>query len=151
MGRLETDRIREQTTGDDSRPNPQAMGFPPHRTGATAACGFMILYAAAHHLTGDYGLFGLSNDAVRSAAHFYGYGALALLLSKALFNQYLLVWIISVLTATVEEIHQIVVPCRCACLEDWGLNVAGIILFPPSRVCRRTYHCRMPNAECRML
>ncbi len=96
---------------------------------AAALTGFVVLYAAARQFAGDMDMLGLSDEVVRTIAHFTVYGTLALLMAKALFNHYLLCWIITILLATGEEIHQLFVPFRFACPQDWMVNVAGISMF----------------------
>ena len=96
---------------------------------AAAICGFGVLYLAARQFDGEYAFFGLSDNAIRAMAHFTVYGTLALLTAKALFNQYLLAWIISVLLSTGEEIRQLFIPYRFGSVGDWMINVAGITLF----------------------
>ena len=94
-----------------------------------AATGFAVLYLAARQFDGNYGLLGLSDEAIRGCGHFVVYGCLALLTAKALFNEYLLAGVLSVWLATGEEIHQLFVRYRFACIEDWVINVAGISTF----------------------
>ena len=94
-----------------------------------AVAGFAVLYLAARRFDGNYGLLGLSDEAVRRFAHFVVYGGLALLTAKALFNEYLLAGVLSVLLATGEEIHQLFVPYRFASMHDWAINMAGVSTF----------------------
>lgn len=94
-----------------------------------AVLGFTTLYVAAGRFGFDAGIMGLSDDAVRTIAHFTVYGSLAFLLARALRNWHLLAWLISVLAATGEEINQLFINWRFSCIEDWMLNVAGITTF----------------------
>lgn len=96
---------------------------------ATALVGFGVLYVGARLFTGDYGVAGLSDDAIRTMAHFGVYGTLALLLAAALRGRGLLAWLLTVLLATAEETHQLFVQFRFACIGDWLVNVAGISAF----------------------
>jgi len=118
-------------------------GLLLHRLGPLAiACGgFAILYVAARQFTGDYGLIGLSDNAVRSIAHFTVFGGLALLMAKALFGQYLLCWVISVLLATGDEIHQLFIKFRFAGIEDWLINGVGISTFLLAGFLLDQLHC----------
>jgi len=94
-----------------------------------AAAGFGVLFLAAQSLGFDLEVAGISDEAVRPIAHFSVYGALAVLLAKALWRQHLLAWLIAVLLATGEDVHQLFVPSRYATLTDWAVNVAGITAF----------------------
>ena len=96
---------------------------------SVALAGFTLLYLAARSFAGDYGVIGLSDDTIRAIAHFTVYGSLALVLAKALFNQFLLCWSISIALATGEEIHQLFVAYRFASTGDWMINLAGISVF----------------------
>ena len=95
----------------------------------TALWGFALLYLAARAFDGDYTVVGFSDNAVRLMAHFPVYGSLALLLAKALCNQYLLAWLISTVAATGEETHQLFVPFRFSSVEDWSVHMLGITVF----------------------
>ena len=94
-----------------------------------AASGFSVLYFAARALGFEVQVAGISDQDVRPIAHFCVYGVLALILAKALWNQYLLAGLIAVLLATGEEVHQLFVPFRYAGVSDWLINVAGITAF----------------------
>lgn len=94
-----------------------------------AVFGFTFLYVAAGRLGFDAGFMGLSDDTVRTIAHFTVYGSLAFMLARALRNWHLLVWLVSVLAATGEEINQLFINWRFSCVQDWMLNVAGITTF----------------------
>jgi len=94
-----------------------------------ASAGFGILYFAASLFTGDYGFAGLTDDAVRTVAHFSVYGLLAAILARAIGRRHLLAWLIAALLATSEEIHQLFVPYRFACVGDWTTNMLGITAF----------------------
>jgi hypothetical protein len=95
---------------------------------AIAAAGFGTLYFASPFFAGDYGVAGLSDDFVRDVAHVVVYGTLAATLGWAL-SWRTLAWLLSVLCASAEEVHQLFIPWRFGCLGDWCLNVAGITLF----------------------
>ncbi len=95
---------------------------------ALAATGGAVLYFAASLFIGDYGLVGLDDDAVRAIAHFCVYGALAVFVAKALWNLHALAWLLTVLFATAEELHQLFVQYRFACVGDWSINVLGITI-----------------------
>ena len=94
-----------------------------------AAAGFGVLFLAARSLGFDLEVAGISDEDVRPFAHFCVYGSLAVLLAKALWRQHLLAWLIAVVLATGEEVHQLFVPFRYATLTDWAVNIAGITVF----------------------
>lgn len=96
---------------------------------AVAACGFGVLYTAARALGFEVQVAGVSDAAVRPVAHFCVYGMLAVLVAKALWDQHLLAWLIAIVLATGEEIHQLFVPLRYAGIGDWLVNLAGITAF----------------------
>lgn len=94
-----------------------------------AAGGFAVLYLAASRFVGDMGLAGLSDEQVRAVCHFSVYGLLAAAVARALSGHHLAAWLITVVLATGEEVHQFYVPSRFACVDDWLMNVAGITTF----------------------
>ena len=94
-----------------------------------AVTGFAVLYLAARSLGVDLEVAGITDEHIRPIAHFCVYGSLAWLLAKALWGQHLLAWLIVVLLATGEEVHQLFVPFRYADMADWTINVAGITVF----------------------
>jgi len=94
-----------------------------------AASAFATLFAAASWFIGDMGVVGLSDNAVRSVAHFTVYGTLAALVARSLWNMHLLAWLIVTLAATAEEVHQLFVQYRFASVGDWAINIAGITVF----------------------
>ncbi len=96
--------------------------------GITVA-GFAVLYRAAKVFGGDYAVLGFSDDMVRAASHFMGYGMLALLLSAAMGHWRLATWLIILLLAGTDEIHQLFIPGRYCSLGDWTINVAGVTCF----------------------
>jgi hypothetical protein len=106
-----------------------------------ATSAFATLFAAASWFIGDMGIAGLSDNAVRTCAHFTVYGTLAALVARSLWNMHLLAWLIVTLAATAEEIHQLFVQYRFACVDDWLVNMAGITVF--LLISART----MPNAK----
>jgi len=99
--------------------------------GVLAAGGFLTLLLRPQWFTADAGILGLSDLAVRSVAHLCVYGTLAVLLCHGLFRGRLILlgWLISVLLATAEEIHQLFVPYRFGCLRDWAIDMVGITCF----------------------
>ena len=88
-----------------------------------------VLYAASSQFTGDYGLPGISEHTVRGVAHFLVYGTLALMVAAALYRWHLAAWLICILLATGEEVHQLFVPGRFCSMGDWLINVCGITFF----------------------
>lgn len=88
-----------------------------------------MLYLAARALGFEVQVAGISDQDIRPIAHFCVYGLLALLLAKALWDQYLLAWLIAIVLATGEEVHQLFVPFRYAGVTDWLINFAGITVF----------------------
>ncbi len=88
-----------------------------------------VLYAASSQFTGDYGLPGISEYAVRGVAHFFVYGTLALMVAAALCRWHLATWLACILIATGEEVHQLFVPGRFCSMADWIINVCGITFF----------------------
>lgn len=113
---------------------------------AAATAAFGVLYFAARLFIGDYGLLGLDDNAIRSIAHFCVYGTLGLIVARALWNMATLAWLITVLFATAEELHQLFVQYRFACVEDWAMNVAGITAFLAAARCYRCF-ARNNNAN----
>jgi hypothetical protein len=93
-----------------------------------ALAGFGTLYFGSSWFAGSYGVAGLSDDFVRDCAHVIVYGTLAAILGWAL-SWRTLAWLISVICATAEEVHQLFVPWRYGCVTDWLLNLTGITLF----------------------
>ena len=94
-----------------------------------ALSGFAVLYAASGHFAGDYELPGISEHTVRGVAHFSVYGMLALMVAAALGRWHLAAWLICILLATVEEVHQLFIPGRFCSMGDWIINACGITFF----------------------
>ncbi|MAE63789.1 MAG: hypothetical protein CMJ18_05910 [Phycisphaeraceae bacterium] len=108
--------------------NVSIAGQRTRRLAALAICatGFTVLFAGAKHLAGDLSVAGLSDEFIRGMAHFCGFGLLALILARAIGQRFLLAWLVSMVLATGEEVHQLVVPFRCSCPGDWLINAMGI-------------------------
>jgi hypothetical protein len=94
-----------------------------------AACGFGVLYFAAQALGLELKVAGISDEDLRPIAHFCVFGTLAVMIAQAVWSQYLLAWLLAVVLATGEEMHQLFVPYRYAGVGDWLINVAGITVF----------------------
>ncbi len=88
--------------------------------------GGATLFAAARLFGGDMSLPGIPEPVVRGAGHFAVYGLLAVALAMACGRQFLLAGLLVMLLATAEELHQLVVPYRYACIHDWLINLAGV-------------------------
>jgi len=94
-----------------------------------AAAGFAVLFLAARTLGFDLKIAGISDEHLRPIGHFCVYGSLAAVMAKVLWNRHLLAWLITVLLATGEEVHQLFVPYRYGDIADWAVNVVGITMF----------------------
>ncbi len=97
--------------------------------GSAAISGFAILFLAAKVFGTNLAIAGLSEHAVRTIAHFTGFGCLAILITTALKQRYGLGWIISVALASTEELHQLYVPGRYFTLDDLLVNALGVTVF----------------------
>lgn len=93
---------------------------------AITAVGFATLFAAARAFGGDMSLPGIPEPVVRGAGHFTVYGLLAVALAMATGRQFLFAWLLVMLLATAEELHQLVIPYRYCGIADWLINLAGV-------------------------
>jgi hypothetical protein len=93
---------------------------------AVAGGGAVMLFVAARALGADLGVAGIPEPIVRGVGHFAVYGMLAVAVAMACGRQFLLAWLAVMLLATAEELHQLVVPYRYACVHDWLINLAGV-------------------------
>jgi hypothetical protein len=114
----------------------------------SAAICFAILYFAAKLFIGNYSLLGLDDNTIRSIAHFSVYGTLALIVARALWNIAPLAWLITVLFATAEELHQLFVQYRFACIQDWTINIMGITTFLLGAHCYYFFTSKNIAARC---
>lgn len=96
--------------------------------GAGVAVTAGLLFGAARLLGGDLGVLGIPEPVVRGAGHFTVYGTLAVATATVLGRRFLLAWLVIMVLATVEELHQLVVPYRWCSMADWSINAAGITL-----------------------
>jgi VanZ family protein len=93
--------------------------------GALAMAGFAALLIAARPLAADIQLGTLDEQLVRAAAHFAGYGFLAVLLALAT-GRTIVGGAIALVLAAAEEAYQRYVPSRTASFGDWMCDASGI-------------------------
>lgn len=90
-----------------------------------AMAGFAALLIAARPLAADIRLGGLDEQFLRAAAHFAGYGVLAVLLALAT-GRTIAACAVALILAALEEAYQGYVPGRTASLGDWMCDALGI-------------------------
>ncbi len=97
--------------------------------GALTLSGFAFLFLAGKLFGNDGIEYLIDHETLHTTGHIFVYGALAVMLARAMGDRYLLAWVASNLLAAGEEYHQLVVPGRVASLEDAAINFVSISAF----------------------
>jgi hypothetical protein len=97
--------------------------------GLAAIAAFSVLYFGARLFAHEFSIFGLQDETIHLIGHLTVYGALAIVVTKAIGNRFVLAWVITNAIATAEELHQQYVPGRVASFDDWTTNLLSITVF----------------------
>ena len=93
-----------------------------------AAMAFAALFLFSPWISGDVDVFDLPDVVVHNVAHVVVYGVLTLLLAAAFGGRALRAGALTLVLSAAEELHQIPLPERTASVQDWLLNLVGVVL-----------------------